>query len=233
MTTAEAHTLTGAYALDAVTDIERAAFTRHLADCPTCAQEVAELRETAARLGAAMTTDPGGDLRSRVLAEIAVTRQAPPSIKAGKDPRRSWRKRVAVAAAAVAAAAAVFAGGITIGTARSTPVPVAGPVVAPDMVTVSAGGIGGGATTVDFSRQRGEAIITAQGLPRLDHGHVYQVWLISSRGAQSGGFLRPDAGTIAVPLAADVDRVGVTVEPAAGSPQPTTAPVVRVPLGTR
>ncbi|WP_047470085.1 RskA family anti-sigma factor, partial [Streptomyces sp. M10] len=33
MTTAELHTLTGAYALHALPEEERAAFDRHLADC--------------------------------------------------------------------------------------------------------------------------------------------------------------------------------------------------------
>ncbi|MGA8115948.1 MAG: zf-HC2 domain-containing protein, partial [Actinocatenispora sp.] len=54
----EVHTLIGPYALDAVTDIERAAVERHLATCPTCRAEVAELSATAARLGAATVTSP-------------------------------------------------------------------------------------------------------------------------------------------------------------------------------
>ena len=44
------HKLTGAYALDAVDDIERARFEQHLATCEDCRAEVAELRETAALL---------------------------------------------------------------------------------------------------------------------------------------------------------------------------------------
>jgi anti-sigma factor RsiW len=35
------HALSGAYAVDAVDDIERASFERHLASCPTCRAEVA------------------------------------------------------------------------------------------------------------------------------------------------------------------------------------------------
>ena len=37
MTGPEIHTLVGAGALDAVDDLERASFDRHLADCETCA----------------------------------------------------------------------------------------------------------------------------------------------------------------------------------------------------
>ncbi|EOD68417.1 zf-HC2 domain-containing protein, partial [Amycolatopsis vancoresmycina] len=56
--TAELHTLTGAYALDAVSDVERAEFERHLGACAACRQEVAELRATGARLGVAASADP-------------------------------------------------------------------------------------------------------------------------------------------------------------------------------
>ena len=53
MSTAELHTLTGAYALHALPEDERVAFERHLGACEACAQEVRELSATAARLGLA------------------------------------------------------------------------------------------------------------------------------------------------------------------------------------
>ena len=43
----DVHALSGAYAVDALDDIERAAFERHLAACAECRAEVASLRETA------------------------------------------------------------------------------------------------------------------------------------------------------------------------------------------
>jgi len=52
------HALSGAYAVDAVDDIERASFERHLASCPTCRAEVASLREASALLADAATTTP-------------------------------------------------------------------------------------------------------------------------------------------------------------------------------
>lgn len=55
---ADVHALTGAYVLDAVSDVEHAEFERHLTRCETCAQEVAELRETATRL--ALTIESTG-----------------------------------------------------------------------------------------------------------------------------------------------------------------------------
>ena len=45
------HALVGAYAVDALDDVERAAFERHLAECADCRAEVAGLREAAAVIG--------------------------------------------------------------------------------------------------------------------------------------------------------------------------------------
>ncbi|MEA5366488.1 anti-sigma factor [Amycolatopsis sp., V23-08] len=232
MTTAEVHTLTGAYVLDAVTDLERADFARHLAECPTCAGEVAEFRETAAKLGAAMTADPGNRLRSRVLTEIATTRQTPPTVRSETRTPRSWRTRTAGIVAGVAAAAAVLVGGISIGSLQSEPAPAAQVAVsdAPDANVLRADGTAGGSAVVTISRQRGEALIATQNLPPLDAGHAYQVWVIGSRGAQSAGLLHAGSGILTVPLPADANRIGITTEPATGSPQPTAPAVVRVPL---
>ena len=75
---AEAHTLIGAYVLDAVSDTERRAFEDHLAHCPTCAQETAELLETTALLAGEATVEPPAHLRDRVLTAIADIRRFPP-----------------------------------------------------------------------------------------------------------------------------------------------------------
>jgi anti-sigma-K factor RskA len=75
--TEDLHALSGAYALDAVDDIERAAFVRHLAECEACAAEVGEFREVAARLGD-VDEEPPPALRANVLAAIGQTRQAGP-----------------------------------------------------------------------------------------------------------------------------------------------------------
>ena len=89
--TADLHTLTGAYAAHALSDAERLAFERHLDACPACAQEVRELGETAARLGAAVATPPPAALWERVRAEAAATRQLPPVVGRVERRRRAER----------------------------------------------------------------------------------------------------------------------------------------------
>ena len=55
---ADIHALSGAYAVDAVDDIERAEFERHLATCADCREEVAGFRATAEQLSACSWTRP-------------------------------------------------------------------------------------------------------------------------------------------------------------------------------
>ncbi|MBS2963605.1 anti-sigma factor [Actinocrinis puniceicyclus] len=76
----DVHTLTGAYVCDALASDERAAFEAHLAQCPVCRQEVTELREVVAVLGAAAALEPPARLKAAVGARIAVTRQLPPKV---------------------------------------------------------------------------------------------------------------------------------------------------------
>jgi len=134
MTSSEMHTFAGAFAVDALSEHERAQFQRHLAECESCSQEVRELRATAARLGAAVAEAPPAHLKSRVMAEIHVTRQLPPhaaperpgqsgqsgrsgssrSRPRGRAPR--WALALTAAAAVVGLALAGVFGGIALHT---------------------------------------------------------------------------------------------------------------------
>lgn len=83
MNTDDLHTLTGAYALGALSDTESGEFTRHMARCRACAQEVRELRETAARLALAVAETPPARMRVRVMAALPEVRQLPPLASEG------------------------------------------------------------------------------------------------------------------------------------------------------
>ena len=61
----EPHTLTGAYALDALTRADRVRFERHLARCEQCAREVRALAEATAALAAAVAAEPPAELMQR------------------------------------------------------------------------------------------------------------------------------------------------------------------------
>ena len=113
------HTLTGAYALDALPEAERAQFEEHLEDCDACAQEVRELQATAADLGHLLYEPPPAALRERVLAEIDETRQEAP-IPAVSDevlplrPRRAPPRSAWMLSSAAAVVAVVVAAGLAL-----------------------------------------------------------------------------------------------------------------------
>jgi anti-sigma-K factor RskA len=112
--TQDLHTLAGVYAVGAVSDTERKRFERHLDDCPDCLNEVRGLNETATQLGlvVAMTSPP--QLKERVMAAVAVTRQNPP-LRDHRQPKAAqrptgWMPRLVSAAAVIAIAVAAALG---------------------------------------------------------------------------------------------------------------------------
>jgi anti-sigma-K factor RskA len=241
----EVHSLTGAYVCHALEPAEREAFERHLAQCPTCVREVAELQETAALLASAAAETPPARLKAAVDARIAVTRQIPPLVahgparQAAARPRRRWFTAlgwgVATGLAVAVAVLGVRVGdqqsqidqanqrGTTISTLLSAPDAHA------DSVTVSTGGTG----TVLVSRSQDEAAITINGLAKLEPGKAYQLWMMGPSGTRSGGVLPAGAqasGSVLAHGLGDARTIGLTVEPAGGSAQPTTTPIMLLPM---
>ncbi|KGN41511.1 anti-sigma factor [Knoellia aerolata] len=77
----DTHALAGAYAVNAVTEDERASFETHLEQCPDCRAEVAELRAAAATLTSDVEVTPPPALRASVLSAISQTRQLSPLVE--------------------------------------------------------------------------------------------------------------------------------------------------------
>ncbi len=238
------HTLTGVYALDALEHAERERFEHHLQRCQPCSHEVRGLHETATRLALAVAEPPPPELRERVLTAVARTRQNPPVVEQRPlpQPRARWIPRLAVAAAAVGVAAAVVLG-ITQSATQSRldrvqaqEQAIEAVLTAPDARIVTGRTSVGGTATVVFSEASHKMIFTAAGLPPLPASKVYQLWLIAPGSFTSAGLLpAASEGRTAAVLAAGLapgDQAGVTVEPAGGSRQPTTKPIVAIPLAS-
>jgi anti-sigma-K factor RskA len=87
---------------------------------------------------------------------------------------------------------------------------------------------------VVLAAERHELAVVTTGLPALPPGQVYQLWLIGKTKITSAGLLPPaKSGQTPAILATGVvkgDTLGLTVEPAPGSSQPTTKPIVALPL---
>lgn len=222
------HTLSGAYALHALPRREGALFEEHLARCPACEDEVRGLRETAARLAVAAAESPPPELRPRVLAAIQQVRQAPPAVVI---PLRSRRSRVTMVLTAAAAAAAVALGVLAFNgqqrfeQLQSRQQELFSVLAAPDARTVRQPVTAGGTATVLVSRARGKVVVATAGLPALPGGRVYELWLMGKAGVRPAGLLDGEAPVLADTRRGD-EHVGLTVEPAGGSQQPTTQPIM-------
>jgi anti-sigma factor RsiW len=237
----EPHTLSGPYAMDALSHDERIRFERHLARCDACAQEIAGLRETTARLGVATATPPPPGMKDRVLAAARQTRQHVPAVTVPR-PRRARRALLLVAAPA---AAALIAVAVSFGMASSTAnqrlgqaqqrsSEIAAVLTASDATMMGGQVAGGGSATIVMSRAADALVFTARGLPALPAARVYELWLVGPGGDRPAGMLPQGTHGMTGPVIAgglrQGDQLMLSVEPAQGSTRPTTRMMLDIRL---
>ena len=232
------HALVGAYAVDALDDLERAAFERHLAECPACQQEVAGLQEAAGLLGTLASTAPPASLRDSVLAGIATVRPLPPEVErpepaATSGVRARFRPRLLVAAAAAVIVAGVGAAVVVQPwedeTSQVQPTAAERVLAADDAETFSQTLDGGAKATVVRSRSLNEAVLVTDGMPAAPQDSVYELWLVHdgemvSAGEMSGG----DHEFVLEGDPASAQAFGITIEAEDGDPEPTLPPVAQI-----
>ncbi|MCL2543770.1 MAG: anti-sigma factor [Nocardioidaceae bacterium] len=244
------HALSGAYAVDALDDAERAEFERHLAVCESCRSEVDDLRLAATEIAATTETAPPPALRASVLAGIGSIRPLPPlesSIEAPEPeaevrrlPTRQRWTRIGLAAAAavlLVAGAGVawhpWSGGPG-GPGQHATLTAADRIIhAPDVRHWSADVKGGGTVTVYRSVRLDRAVVVAHGMRRAPRGRTYQLWLRDPAGAMKPAGLfagGADLTKVVRGRAATARGLGITVEPAGGSQVPTSTPIALVGL---
>jgi Anti-sigma-K factor rskA len=240
------HALAGVYALDVLEPgAERDRFDHHLNRCQSCASEVRGFREVATALAFAAAAEPPPGLRQQVMAAVGRTRQLPPETRTHARPRRArprqpWVPWLAGAVAAAALVIAVIFGLAQARTqgeldrARAQNQEIAGVLTAPDATLLASRTTAGGAAVVVLAPSRHQLVVTTAGLPALPSGRVYQLWLIGPAKIVSAGLL-PAAqdGRTSPVLASGIvagDKLGLTVEPAPGTAQPTTTPILALPL---
>ncbi len=240
----EIHALAGAYALDSLTEIERASFARHVAECEACAAEVAELSETASRLSVAAWEAPPARLRDAVFAQASQTRQVTPghAQRAAHHDVRLWRRWTAAAVAA----GVVALGGIgtvwvieenRLGDAQQqaqqlqdAQIRMSQIIAAGDAQFRTVSVAGGGTVTVAISRRLDDGVVMMDRLPTPPAGKVYQLWLIAGKSPSSIGVMAEGqtTGSALVNAIGNADSVGVTLEPSGGSATPTPPTVTGV-----
>ena len=245
------HDLVGAYALDAVDDVERRRFERHLNECERCRRELDQLQAAAGQLSLDTALQPPAHLRRTVLdaaaahggrqAPHAATTQpaspdtsAPDGASAGPQQKGSSSRRLFLGAAA-----AVVLGGGSLGVWRATREPsqaeVAADILDDPAATRARTTYEGSNVTVARTRD-GRAAVRIAPAPRNVAGRRYTVWADSADGSLRNAGELPDGGADATMLLESGLRsargVAVTLEKEGAHPrQPTSAPLFAVSFG--
>ncbi len=227
-----------AFAIGALEAEDVARVEAHLAGCLICRAESRAVEEVASQLRlAAAPSAPSPELKERLMTRVQSRRPAVPE-PAPAPIARSWFERLLPAwgVASLVLILALGAASLSLwqrvdemdtftspGGMRAIPLsPTDAAATATGFVLVSADGEDG-ALVVD-------------GLPPLDEEYEYQLWLMRNGERTSGAIFSTDensyGGTrIRAPRSLlEYSSVGITIEPAGGSPQPTGERVLGGPL---
>jgi anti-sigma-K factor RskA len=243
----DAHLLSGAYALDAVTAEEALLVEAAMRESEDLHGEVVGLSDTAVALGMALPAQtPPPALRARLLDAIETTPQlaaepetdpdadrAPTTMPVGDHVVRRRRRRLRPMAwlAVGAAAVVLFGGGFFVQRTLLEPQSrYTAIVAAADVQNESHRVAGGGIATVSWSKSEHGTAVVLSGVS-APSGKVLQLWTMRGGTITSAGLYENGekyallAGT---PSAGEF--LAVSVEPEGGSAQPTTTPIVAVKL---
>jgi anti-sigma-K factor RskA len=243
-----------AYSTDATdADEQRAGEAVVPADLALAA-DVQARRDTTGELGAAVAEDPpprpgqaaldaaaqmpqqATAARDRMPQEVRPEPSSEPT--RGTRPPSRLRTQALAGLAAAATVAALTAGTLAWRTNQENEELAARQAVvvevlsAPDASATSRDVIGGGRGTVVSSAEQGQSIFVASDLRARPESQTYQLWLIGPAGAASAGLVDPAGGDVTRLLdtpAGEVTQIGLSVEPAGGSPHPTN-PVLLVAI---
>jgi hypothetical protein len=219
--------LLAAAALDGLDDDDVELLARERAthgDCEECRRLEDGFAETAGRL--AFTLDPESvdpAMAGRILATERAADVAEPFETTERHGRR-WTVAVAVAAALaliVVAASTLRPGTIEIVDAS------------PSQQIIRFEGASEGTLSMAYTPGHPGAVLWGSDMPDPGVDHVYEIWMIQDGDATSGGCIRPQDGSVALSVDADIgasELMAVTVEDAACPTAPTTDPVLSAEL---
>lgn len=220
------------YVLGALEQQELEDFREHLASCPQCRLEVAELQSVVDELAASVPAmGAPAELSARVLRTVRSTADVLNAAghEADSPSRPAWRGRawrlapVGAAAGVLAVLAVVLA--IVLGGSSTT---------SERVVLGQSSGAARGAE-VSLHTRGGRADLLLAHMPQPGRGRIYEVWLVRGKAPSPTDALFgvSSAGSSAVDIPGSlkgVKQVLVTSEPLGGSPAPTREPVIAVTL---
>jgi anti-sigma-K factor RskA len=239
------------YALDALEGEERTALETHLAGCPGCRRELDALRGDTALL-ALSAAGPLPPQRSRQRLMTAIAKEPRLYARAARPRRFAWLTSMGWAVAAGMFLAAVLLlrdetllrGELARLQSQSAQQQVeltkAAQVVSTLTATDSMRVTLVAAKTPPqpqgkamYQRERGSLLFMASNMPALPPAKAYELWLIPMQGDPiPAGMFKPDAHGSAMvlqpplPRGVEAKAFAITVEPEAGSPAPTSTPIM-------
>lgn len=244
MTHEETTELAGLYVLDALSADERARVDAHLATCPEAHAEFAAVGGVAPAL--ASLADPVGapaSLKNKVMADYragagaAVWQPAPVAAPRAAPGRASWLGWAAAAAAVLVIA--VLGGWGYVNQARADADAQRAQEFAQAIEVMSSPGssvallhgTGSAADATGFAAldASGAGYMVLVNLPAAGAGQTYQAWYIADGRPSSAGLLTVDGqgfAFLALPGQPGTSVIAMTVEPAGGSDQPTSNPIL-------
>ncbi|WP_442545351.1 anti-sigma factor [Arthrobacter sp. KN11-1C] len=247
------------YALDALSDAERAEIDNYIATAPERSaflERVRQSRETLATSFADEAEPPPGLLQDilrqlpeqpREASAPSPVSEAPPAAathvspdvvdlaaaRSRRDRRRFGGVRGWVAAAAAAAVIALGGVGVGVYVAGQND-PVNQVLQASDVRQATVDVNGGGTATVSISTSKNAVVVRMNGVPAPPAGKVYQMWLIPKDGSDPVSQGLMDAQALSHPAVvsgiSSAAAIGITVEPVGGSKKPTLPTVAAAPL---
>jgi hypothetical protein len=232
------------YAIGVAEDPERGEIRAHLnRECEVCMQGIKQAREVATLLGgSASPSEPSPRLRRRILASVGV-----------EERRFGWTPWLAGALAMATFTIVYFVGRENdiarelarardqLGRQQTEMAQMNEAFAILNGVDTKVVSFGEGEKQppkgrVFVNKSRGVLLI-ANNLPKPPAGKAYEMWIIPKGGKPipAGMFYSDDSGSAIhmqrAPLDPNANLVAVTLEPEAGSQQPTSTPLFAVPVG--
>src|SRR5215203_3498323 len=230
--------LKDAYVLDALAEDERRSFEEFLAAHPERQAEIEELGAVARLLAfSPEEQEPSSELRERIMdvvaSEAAPRRERQGSLFGGLAGYLGAR------GLALGAAALLLIGLLSWNLLLQGQVDdLQGQVrnaQAQQTQTVQLSGTwttkGADAEVASISENR--IVLVADDLPTIPKGQTCQIWVIKGDVPEPSGLFQPGGTETAAPITTPIkkgDTIAVTIEPAGGSEQPTTDPVLSADL---
>lgn len=247
----EVRELLDAYALGAAEEVEAKQLEQHVADCVRCWEELNEAQRAAAGLALAVAIEEApASLRDRILAQAEQEVRPGRSLSGlWRALRRRWPAAATGALAVAGVAALAFAAvlqvelndvqdennrlerqvqeaDLLLGEQRQ----LTAVLSAPDLRELDIPSMSPESDALAvyyWSRATQRGFVVCNNLPSLAEGQVYQAWFITDGEAIAAGTFTSWNGIGQLPMDLSIldrspEAIGISIEEAGGSPQPTS-----------